>query len=298
MATGSIPRHGRDRPGVRAPAAEPGSESPFASAAGLPPHALKPPQAHNRGVNPLWNELAARGRVELNPEMTGKLDRYLDLLLEANQTMNLTRITDRAAAEVGHIGDSLTLLPLLPMPPGEGRGALPLPPGEGWGEGTSQRQDADSRPNPSLSAAAHIRLADIGSGGGLPGIPIAIARPDLSVTLIDATQKKAAFLDEVARTLELSNIRVLAQRSEQLRGHQYDIVVARALAGMEQLVRYCLPLVRPGGKLLAMKGPKVHDELPAASSAIRRYRGLPPVLHDAGLPGHQHVIVEIFRRAG
>jgi 16S rRNA (guanine527-N7)-methyltransferase len=210
-------------------------------------------------MNALWTEMCARGEVELTGEMPGKLSGYLDLLLEANEKMNLTRITDRAAAEVGHVGDSLTVLPFLD----------------------------DAR-----------RLADIGSGGGLPGVPIAIVRPDLAVTLIDATQKKAAFLVEVARKLELPNVQVIAQRTEQLRGHQYDVVVTRALAAMEQLVKWCLPLVRPGGKLLAMKGPKVHDELPGAKNAIKRFRGEEPVLHDAKLPGYQHFIVEVGRRGG
>lgn len=209
-------------------------------------------------MNPLWTELCARAQVELTAEAAGKLDGYLDLLLSVNEQMNLTRITDRPAAEVLHVGDSLTLLPL-------------LPPGK-------------------------QRLADIGTGGGLPGIPIAIVRPDIAVSLIDSTQKKAAFLERVAEELKLENVRVIAARSEQLRGHQYDVVVARALAAMDQLVRWCLPLVRPGGKLLAMKGPRGREELSAAEQSIRRYRGQPPVIHDARLPGRDHLIIEILRR--
>lgn len=209
-------------------------------------------------MNALWTELCARAGIDLSPEAAGKLDAYLDLLRAVNEQMNLTRITDRPAAEVLHVGDSLTLLPF-------------LPPGK-------------------------IRLADIGTGGGLPGIPIAIARPDVAVTLIDSTQKKAAFLERVAGELKLENVRVIAARSEQLRGHQYDVVVARALAAMDQMVKWCLPLVRPGGKLLAMKGPRGREELESAGQSIRRYRGQPPVVHDAGLPGRDHLIIEISRR--
>jgi 16S rRNA (guanine527-N7)-methyltransferase len=209
-------------------------------------------------MNPLWTELCARAGIELSPEQAGKLDAYLDLLLSVNAQMNLTRITDRPAAEVLHVGDSLTLLPLLP----KGR----------------------------------FRLADVGTGGGLPGIPIAVVRPDAAVTLIDATQKKAVFLERVATELKLENVRVVAARSEQLRGHQYDVVVARALAAMDQLVKWCLPLVRPGGRLLAMKGPRGREELAAAEQSIRRYRGQPAVVHDAGLTGRDHTIIEISRR--
>src|SRR4051812_27512568 len=98
-------------------------------------------------MNPLWTDLAARAGLPLTAEQHDRLSQYLDLLLAANATMNLTRITDPAAAEVQHVGDSLTLLPLLPKDP--------------------------------------HRLADVGSGGGVPGIPLAIVRPDVQVALIE-----------------------------------------------------------------------------------------------------------------
>jgi 16S rRNA (guanine527-N7)-methyltransferase len=207
-----------------------------------------------------WLMQFERARVPATDTAIAALHRYLDLLLAVNETMNLTRITDREEAENLHIADSLTLLPHLP------KGA--------------------------------VRVADIGSGGGLPGVPIAIARPEVSVTMIDSTQKKAAFLQRVAKELKLANVRVIAARSEQLRGHQFDIVTARALAAMDLLVQWCLPLVRPGGKLLAMKGPRGRDELPAAERSIRRYRGDPAIVHDAELPGRSHLIIEISRRGG
>ncbi|HZN64393.1 MAG TPA: RsmG family class I SAM-dependent methyltransferase, partial [Tepidisphaeraceae bacterium] len=116
-------------------------------------------------MNPLWTDLAARAAVPLSPDQHALLSRYLDLLLEANQSMNLTRITDRAAAEVQHVGDALTLLPH-------------LPPGD-------------------------ILLADVGSGGGVPGIPLAVARPDARVLLIESTKKKANFLRSAAAKLGL-----------------------------------------------------------------------------------------------
>src|SRR5687768_3464467 len=103
-------------------------------------------------MNPLWNDLGARAGVTLTDAQHAQLARYLDLLFEANARMNLTRIADRATAEIQHVGDALTVLPFLPK-------------------------------------AGH-RLADVGSGGGVPGIPLAIVRPDVQVMLIEATKKK------------------------------------------------------------------------------------------------------------
>src|SRR3954469_15819708 len=114
-------------------------------------------------MNELWTNLARRAGTELSQQQHEKLSRYLDLLLEANARMNLTRITDRAAAEVQHIGDALTALPFLPK--------------------------------------GEFRLADVGSGGGVPGIPLAIVRPDATVLLIESTKKKAAFLKQAIESL-------------------------------------------------------------------------------------------------
>src|SRR3954464_3310085 len=129
-------------------------------------------------ANALWNELASRAGLALSDEQHAGLARYLDLLLAANATMNLTRITDRAAAEVQHVGDSLTVLPFLPKEP-------------------------------------HA-LADVGTGGGVPGIPLASVRPDVRVVLIEATKKKAAFLRQAVAELKLSNVAVREQRAEEV----------------------------------------------------------------------------------
>src|SRR4051794_23310171 len=99
-----------------------------------------PSPRYDRGVHELWSQLAARAGITLSERQDALLSQYLDLLLAANARMNLTRITDRAAAELHHVGDALTLLPFLP-------------------------------------GAAH-KIADVGTGGGVPGIPLAIVRPD------------------------------------------------------------------------------------------------------------------------
>jgi 16S rRNA (guanine527-N7)-methyltransferase len=198
--------------------------------------------------------------VQLSPEQHEKLGRYLDLLLAANQRMNLTRITDRAAAEVQHVGDALTLLPFLP--------------------------------------AGRHRLADVGSGGGVPGMPLAIAWPDAEVFLIEATRKKADFLREAAAKLGLGNVTVINERAEAAgRGvlrDSCDIVVARAVGELAFLAEWCLPLIRKGGKFLGMKGARVGDELPAARRAIHALAGGEPTVHPVELRGTEHhVIVEI-----
>jgi 16S rRNA (guanine527-N7)-methyltransferase len=211
-------------------------------------------------VSELWNDLARRAGVELSADQHSRLSRYLDLLLEANTRMNLTRITDRTAAEVQHVGDALTILPHLP--------------------------------------AGEIRLVDVGTGGGVPGIPLAIARPDATILLVESTKKKAAFLKQAIEALELGNASVSEWRAEDVgrsnSRESFDIALARAVATMPWLAEWLLPLVRKGGKMLAMKGPKVADELPSAKKPIKLAGGGEPLIHPVDLPGTEHrVIVEI-----
>src|SRR2546421_892422 len=115
------------------------------------------------------------------------------------------------------------------------------------------------------------RLVDVGSGGGLPGLPLKIARPSLDVTLVEADQAKAAFLVQACASLDLEGVEVLARRAEEV-GHDeryresFDVAVARAVAPMPVLVELCLPLVRIGGRLLAQKTDK--EPIKAAERAI------------------------------
>ena len=121
-------------------------------------------------------------------------------------------------------------------------------------------------------------LVDVGSGGGLPGLPLKIARPDLAVTLVEADQAKAAFLVGACAELGLRDVDVLARRAEDVgRDAQYrekfDVAVARALAPMPVLVELCLPLVRVGGRLLAQKTSA--EDVAAAQNAIDMLGGSP-----------------------
>ena len=121
------------------------------------------------------------------------------------------------------------------------------------------------------------RIIDVGSGGGLPGLPLRLARPDLSLTLLEANQRKAAFLVQAAARLQLEDVEVVARRAEEA-GHDprhreaYDFALARALAAMPVLVELCLPFVAVGGRLLAMKTDAV-EEAASARGAIARLGG-------------------------
>lgn len=170
---------------------------------------------------------------------------YAGLLARANKRMNLTAVRDSAAIERRHLLESLALVRLV-----EAAGVLP----------------------------AGARVVDVGSGGGLPGIPLAIVRPDIQVTLLDAIRKKAAFLREATAALGLANVDVLAERAEEAgrdpaTRERFDLATARAVAPLDALAELTLPLVRVGGSVAAIKGSHVSEELAAASAAITRCGG-------------------------
>lgn len=150
---------------------------------------------------------------------------FLDELLRWNKQVNLTSIRDRGEALEKHLLDSLVLLNYLP---------------------------------------ASGRLLDMGSGGGLPGIPLAIARPGLQVVSVDSVGKKINFQKHIKRFLSLENLLPIHSRLESIDpGEPFDFVVARALSGFSTLVKLSAPLLRTGGQLLVMKGPEGEAELEA-----------------------------------
>jgi len=183
-------------------------------------------------------DLEALG-LEIAPDAMAQLADYLDRLLEINQRMNLTAIRDRDAAWRRLIVDSLTILPGLAEVP------------------------------------AGAKVIDIGTGGGLPGIPMAITRPDLKVTLLDATGKKIKFLQEVIDALGLENATAIQARAEafgreQQHREQYDVVTNRAMGVMSTILEYGIPLLKVDGFMLAMKGPRAEQELHDAGNALEK----------------------------
>ncbi len=183
----------------------------------------------------MGDRLAAIG-ASVPPDRLVIVGDYLGRLIAMNERMNLTAITDEAAAWERHALDALSLLPQLA---GFARGA---------------------------------RLLDVGSGGGIPGIPLAIARPDLAITLIEATQKKCSFLSSVADELGLTNVTVHADRAEKLaRGPlagTFDVVTARAVAKIEALVPLVAPFAKKGGLLLFIKGQRADEEIAEAKKVL------------------------------
>lgn len=132
-------------------------------------------------------------------------------------------------------------------------------------------------------AAAGAQVADIGSGAGLPGIVWAICRPDLRVTLVEPLLRRVTFLQDVIERLELSNVEPVRARAEDLQGvRSFDVVTSRAVAPLGRLAGWCLPLVRGGGLMVAIKGASAGAELQAARADVRRLGGLNPALVEHG----------------
>lgn len=194
---------------------------------------------------------AGLAALGLDPALAAPLRAYLDLLARWNRTYNLTAIRDPGEMVTLHLLDS-------------------------------------------LSMHAHVRgvarLADLGTGAGLPGIPLAIARPDLQVTLVESNGKKARFLREAVRQLGLANARVAETRAEALdEPGAHDAITARALAPLAEILAVGGHLVRPGGRLLAMKGQRPDTEL-AALPAGWRLEGVHR-LDVPGLAAERHLVV-------
>lgn len=193
----------------------------------------------------------------LHTEQQQQLLRYARLLREWNEKLNLTAILDDEGIAVRHFQDSLTIVPLI--------------------------RAYQSR-NPGT-----LRLADVGTGAGFPGLVLKIACPELDVVLIDALSKRLKFLDAVIAELGLQGVRTIHARAEDagrmknLR-EQFDFVVARAVAALPVLAEYCLPLVRKNGQFIAMKA-QAEDEISAAQKAVVTLGGNKPRVHSFLLPG-------------
>jgi 16S rRNA (guanine527-N7)-methyltransferase len=141
-------------------------------------------------------------------------------------------------------------------------------------------------------------VCDVGSGAGLPGLAVALARPDLSVLLVEPLERRAEFLQEAVETLGLEQVRVVRARAEELDPQTADVVTARAVAPLGKLARWCLPLVRSGGTLLALKGARAAAELAAAESVLRRTGATAWRIRQMGLDVLEHPTTVVVVTAG
>lgn len=182
------------------------------------------------------------------PQAEEKLLAYLDLLLKWNKTYNLTAVRDHEQGITHHLLDSLATLP--------------------WIEAGS--------------------LLDVGSGGGLPGIPLAICRPELPVTLIDAVQKKVSFQQQAIIELDLPNVRAVHARVETLQG-QFAQIISRAFADLAEFVGLTRHLLAPDGRWLAMKGTWPADEMTRLPETIAMGKNVQ--LAVPGLKAERHLII-------
>jgi len=128
-----------------------------------------------------------------------------------------------------------------------------------------------------------LDVCDIGSGAGLPGLVLAIGRPDLRLTLVEPLLRRATFLEEAVSELSLPNVEVVRARAEELHGHrEFSVVTSRAVAPLVRLLAWSMPLVRQGGELVAMKGSSVQTEIDEAAGALRKYGAGPVKVEEYG----------------
>lgn len=180
-------------------------------------------------------EFAEKSGFHLKKEQIEKLDVYAEMLLEWNEKINLTSITDSEGIAIKHFYDSLTPLWYLNIP-------------------------------------KNARVIDVGTGAGFPSIPMAIVRPDLRFTLLDSLNKRLNFLNEVCTRLDISAELVHMRAEDAAQKAEYresfDVAVSRAVAALPLLCEYCIPFVKKNGMFIAMKGSKAEEELEISKNAV------------------------------
>lgn len=198
--------------------------------------------------------------ISLDETVFDRFDKYAESLVETNKHLNLTAITDPEGVTVKHFADSLSVLSII---------------------------------NPESGS----RLLDVGTGAGFPGSVILMARPEVSMTLLDGTQKKLRFISETLNFIGLSaeTVHMRAEEAGQKAEYResFDFVTARAVANLRELSEYCLPFVKTGGSFIAMKSVKTDDEIEEAEKAISVLGGKIDKIHsfDLGDAGERTLII-------
>ena len=175
---------------------------------------------------------------------------YMNLLIEWNEKMNLTAITDPEEIILKHFIDSITIL--------------------------KELED-------------NSKIVDVGTGAGFPGIPLSIMNPTLKITLVDSLNKRLLFLQEVVNKLNLKNIEIVHARAEEFGQNKkyresFDVATSRAVANLSTLSEYLIPLVKVGGKIISMKASDAKQELNEAKKAIEVLGGIVEKVDEFNLP--------------
>ena len=179
--------------------------------------------------------------LRLTEEQNSILEKYMEGILSWNEKVNLTNITDPEEFRVKHLADSLMCT------------------------GFPEYEKAES-------------IIDVGTGGGFPGIPLAVFSPDKHFTLLDSLNKRLRIIGELSEELGIRNISLVHGRAEDMgrskeHREKYDLCVSRAVSNLATLTEYCLPFIRTGGYFMAYKGPGVEEEIKEAEFAIKRLGG-------------------------
>ena len=197
-----------------------------------------------------FEEMQKKLDIKLNVEQLEKFYKYMGLLIEWNEKMNLTAITEPNEIILKHFIDSLTIL----------------------------KEISDNS-----------KVVDVGTGAGFPGIPLSIANESLKITLVDSLNKRLIFLQEVIEKLELKNVEIIHSRAEDFGQNKkyrenFDFATSRAVANLSTLSEYLIPLVKINGKCICMKASDVEEEINQAKNAINVLGGTIEKIEEFNLP--------------
>lgn len=207
--------------------------------------------------------------IEISDDQINCFEKYYELLIEKNKVMNLTAITDKEDVIVKHFIDSIALIPYL------------LDKG--------------------ININNKLKIIDIGTGAGFPGLPLKIMMPDVKFTLLDSLNKRVSFLNEVIYELKLKDIEALHGRAEDYASdnkyrEKYDICVSRAVANLSTLSEYCIPFVKEDGFFISYKAGESEEEINNSKNAIKILGGKINKVEEFILPGTDASRVFVFIR--
>lgn len=194
----------------------------------------------------LLKDIAKKINIEISDEQVKQFEKYYEMLVEKNKVMNLTAITEKDEVIIKHFIDSIAIIPYLK--------------------------------EKNISLNNELRIIDIGTGAGFPGIPLKIMLPDVKFTLLDSLNKRVGFLNEVIFELQLTNIEAIHGRAEDIAFDSnyregFDLCVSRAVANLSTLSEYCIPFVKKNGYFISYKAGDSEEEINKSKNAIKLLGG-------------------------